>query len=160
MLCNKCGKYPATVHIKQIVNGKQTELYLCPGCAGASNDFGIEDFFPNLFGSIVKKPTGTVKVCESCGMTLPRLSKEGKLGCSRCLETFEDYLAPTLKRLHGSTNHTGKKPFIKETLTKENPIEGLKKELKAAIDAEEYEKAAELRDKIRKLEKEGGGADE
>lgn len=155
MLCNKCGKYPATVHFKQIVNGKMTELYLCQKCAGASNAFGIDEFFPNLFGNITKVPdSGT---CKNCGMTLARLSKNGKLGCEKCLNTFADYLAPTLKRIHGNTVHTGKRPSVH---TADNTIGSLKKELEAAIKSEEYEKAAELRDKIRALEQKGGADNE
>ena len=84
MLCSKCGKRQASVHYKQIVNGKLTELYLCPQCANAMNAFGFDDFLPNLFGKVMKPQTEVPVTCGKCGMTITRLSKEGKLyhGCN------------------------------------------------------------------------------
>ena len=85
--------------------------------------------------------------------------RSGKIGCADCYETFYDKLLPLLERLHGKTNHVGKIPNSFEEIAKEentqNETEKLKAELDEAVKAQNYEKAAELRDRIKELESEG-----
>ena len=33
MMCQNCGKSPATTHVKRTVNGKTAEWHLCAECA-------------------------------------------------------------------------------------------------------------------------------
>ena len=161
MLCNKCGKRQASVHYKQIINGKQTEVYLCPQCANSINAFGFDDFLPNLFGKVIQPQAAPSAACKRCGMTLSQFTRGGKLGCSSCCEAFAEYLAPTLKRLHSGISHTGKRPKKAAIVYKsKNELENLKSELSKAITEERYEQAAQLRDKIRELEGKGGAANE
>ncbi len=157
MLCSKCGKKQATVHYKKIVNGKLTELYLCPDCAGDIQGFGLNDFLPNIFGHVITPKSETV--CKNCGMSLSRLSKGGKLGCSRCYSEFEEYLTPTFKKIHGNVMHTGKSPK-NAVIDKSDGLDELKAKLSEAIKSERYEEAAELRDKIKELQNKGGASDE
>jgi protein arginine kinase activator len=81
----------------------------------------------------------------------------GKLGCADCYKTFYDKLLPSLQRIHGKTRHEGKNPTIirTEVNTVENQMENLENELKTAISEQNFEKAAELRDRINEL-KAGG----
>ena len=162
MQCEECGKKPATVHITKIEAGKKTDMHLCEQCAVQKNplslntNFSVQDLVAGLLKSgnvgpfkvdIVQEPK-----CGVCGLSYSRFKATGKFGCSNCYKVFGDKLNPLFKKLHGNISHTGKLPEkagTKIKLVKE--IEKLKQELNTAINGEEYEKAAELRDKIREL---------
>lgn len=163
MLCQKCKKNEAAVHYKKVINGKQTELYLCPECAEglSSFDFGFDNFLPNLFGHFIKPEVRPAVVCPKCGMPLSEISGKGKIGCGECYCAYEEYLLPTLKRIHGSTKHTGKIPKrFGKGINNNDVIKSLKYQLETAVKNEEYENAAKIRDKIREMEgKEGNTND-
>jgi protein arginine kinase activator len=92
--------------------------------------------------------------CENCGLTYSQFAQGGKLGCSNCYEVFKDKLNPLIRRIHSSERHKGKVPARtggKLRLIKE--IESLKTELGNLVKNEEFEKAAEVRDRIKDLEK-------
>lgn len=165
MLCQNCGKYDATTHVKRIINGEAAEAHLCGDCAralgytdvfgGFSNTFG--DLLGSFFGEVPKSTLTTRAVrCEKCGNTFNDIVNSGKIGCADCYVTFYDKLLPSLQRIHGKTRHEGKKPTIikAEVTNSANPIEELEEQLKIAINEQNFEKAAELRDKINEL-KEG-----
>ncbi len=157
MLCEKCRKNHANTYYKTTVNGKTTEMYLCSECAAKLNGQSYDDIWNlgNLFfeDSFFGKALGlsspkTVKHCPSCGATVQYIADTGKVGCADCYTTFEKELEAAIKRAHGASFHKGaesKKP---------NPIEEKRALLKKAIENEEYEKAAVLRDEIRRLEEE------
>jgi len=160
MLCNVCGKKEATVHLTEIVNDQVTKLNLCEDCAkekGAEMEehFGLSELLAGLtdMGTAVEPETAIAIKCPNCGMTYQNFRKLGRLGCSVCYEAFKKELAPLLKRIHGSDRHVGKVPLkggktIKDTRT----LQDLKMQLEKAIQTEEFEQAAKLRDKIRDLE--------
>ena len=160
MLCSKCGKRQASVHYKQVVNGKLTELYLCPQCANSMNAFGFDDFLPNLFGKVMSSHSQPSITCPKCGMTITKLSKEGKIRCSKCCDIFNEFLTPTLKRIHGNVKHIGKRPKSTPAVNTESGLDSLKSELRKAIAEERYEEAAHIRDKIKALEGKAGASDE
>ena len=86
-------------------------------------------------------------------MSYDEFKKVGKLGCENCYQVYGDKLMPILRRLHGNVQYNGKLPKkIYETVKVSKEIDILKAELENAIKSEEYEKAAEIRDKIRALE--------
>lgn len=166
MLCQNCGKYEATTHVKRIINGEAAEAHLCSGCAKM---LGYEDVFGgfgNIFGSFLGSFLGDTGVgslsartlkCEKCGSTFNDIVESGKIGCAECYKTFYEKLLPSLQRIHGRTRHEGKIPnkiAVKEDNLKEQ-IEKLEEELKTAVEAQNYETAALLRDRIKEL-KEGG----
>jgi protein arginine kinase activator len=164
MLCQECGKKPATLHFTKIVNGEKTEFHICESCArergegipGTSNGFsihsllsGLLDFEPSSFGA---KPPQIR--CETCGLTYTQFSKMGRFGCSNCYKQFGSRLDPILKRVHGNTVHVGKIP--KRTggqIQLKREIEELRRNLHELIDREEFENAAKIRDRIRELER-------
>ncbi len=164
MLCQICQKRPATVHYTQIIDGKKVELYLCEQCASESNKlnimfpFNISNFFSGLVlpeseSHYITSPSSD-NACEICGMSFENFKQEGKLGCENCYEMYRDKLTPILKRLHGSTRHTGKVPGrLSESIKMSKEIEILKRQLDEAIKKEEYEEAAKIRDKIKVIEK-------
>ena len=160
MLCNVCGKKEATVHLTEIVNDQVTKLNLCEECArekGAEMEehFGLSELLAGLtdIGTTVEPETAITTKCPNCGLAYQNFRKIGRLGCSVCYEAFKKELAPLLKRIHGSDRHVGKVPLkggktIKDTRT----LQELKMQLEKAIQTEEFEEAAKLRDKIRDLE--------
>lgn len=162
MLCDICGKKEATVHLTEIINDQMTKLHLCEECAkkkGAEMEehFGLADLLAGL--ADLGTPVETIKEkkfkCPSCGLAYSDFKKIGKLGCGQCYETFKSYLVPLFKRIHGSDAHVGKIPRKKKKLlkTKKVNVEELKRRLKRAIELEEFEEAAKLRDEIKKYEK-------
>ncbi len=162
MKCEKCNQKEATVFFEQNVNGEGKALYLCPDCAAKVKKEGFfEDVFPfegSLFGSLfgLGAPQRTTKRCEGCNTTWAEIRRAGKAMCPTCYRTFREELSPTLRSLHGNVTHNGRTPEKhRGAKQKEAELAALRAELNAAIAAEEYEKAAVLRDRIKAAEKEG-----
>lgn len=170
MLCDECGKNKATVHLTETVNDQITKLNLCEECAkekgsDVEQHFGIADLLAALSDVETSPPaagvsTGVFKTkCGHCGLTYEDFKKMGRLGCSECYTAFKASLAPLLKRIHGSNQHTGKSPSptatkeLKATSQLREELEAAKAELQKAVKREEFEEAAALRDKIKFLEK-------
>ncbi len=175
MYCQNCNERPASVHLTKIINGEKTELYLCEHCAREKGElnFVTEPFsINNLLAGILKsdlypgrkvmKPA--TDNCSNCGMSYSQFGQVGRFGCSECYEKFNSSLSQLMRRIHGSDQHTGKVPQrIGGTLILKREISELRNELQRAVAKEEFEKAAELRDKIYGLQKqlkvEDGGED-
>ncbi|MFH0917552.1 MAG: UvrB/UvrC motif-containing protein [Candidatus Omnitrophota bacterium] len=174
MLCDICGKNPATVHLTEIIDEQMNELHLCEECArhksaAMEQQFGLSDLLAGM--ADFEKPSSgkeeelvTVK-CPSCGLTYADFKKIGRLGCGECFNAFRKYLAPLLKRIHGSNQHIGKNPNKAKISTKpskkKSGLAELKNQLQKAIQQEAFEEAARLRDLIKEMEakKESGNAD-
>lgn len=172
MLCEKCGKNEATVMYKESINGKKSSYALCSECASqmgvfenakkfASDPFeNMNSLFGTLFGLSPYKNHSTVeeKKCGLCGATFRELAADGMVGCPNCYREFSDELSTTIAKIHGSSHHTGSAPSeFAANREKKREIANTEKALKEAIAAEEYEKAAQLRDKLRELKKDNGG---
>jgi len=164
MLCDVCGKNPATVHLTEIIDEQMNELHLCESCArhksaAMEQQFGLSDLLAGM--ADFEKPSSkeeelvTTK-CPSCGLTYADFKKIGRLGCGECYNVFRKYLAPLLKRIHGSNQHIGKnpvKPKVAVKLSKKKTdLSELKNQLQKAIAAEAFEEAARLRDQIKAIE--------
>ena len=160
MLCEACKQTQATVHLTEIVNDQMTELHLCEACANqkgaqVESHFGLSDLLSGLAGfSKTEEPEEvSTKTCPTCGMTYEDFRKVGRLGCAECYTTFKRNLGSLLKRIHGSPIHLGKSParLVKPAKAKTELAE-LKRKLERAIENEEFEEAANLRDQIRRME--------
>ncbi len=166
MLCDDCHRNEACIHFTQISPEGKVDKNLCEECAARyqgfmpsadAGNFTVNDFLKGLFRkapeeSDVQESGG--QVCPNCGMTYKDFAHTGKIGCSVCYDTFRGQLAPLLKRIHGSSTHSGKIPRRSGgVLVVRHEIALLKEQLAEAVQNEAYEKAAELRDKIRALEK-------
>ena len=159
MMCDKCGKNPATTHLKTVINGAVKEDHLCSFCAA---EIGYTSFgsisLPNMLATVFGKTASTAlgasnKRCECCGASFSDIAQTGRMGCSECYSTFKAELLPTLNRLHGKAVHVGNAPKTDDTKIKlSEKIAELKAKLSKAVSCEEFEKAAELRDEIRRLE--------
>lgn len=157
MLCENCKKNVATTYLKQTINGKTTEIFLCDECAAKLGvDSGIKNFGAGL-GSMLPelfRQSGEIAElrCPACGTLYSSISKSGMVGCDRCYSAFASRLNSVIKRMHGSRKHMGKIPasFAKNP---ENKTDTLKRQLRQAIEKEDFETAAKLRDQIRNLER-------
>jgi protein arginine kinase activator len=166
MLCQNCEKRVAKVYFTKVINNKKIEMYLCEQCARGKGQlsftfsidpFNIGEFFSGLLGYQSQTPfTAPIPqdlICERCGMSFNQFQKTGKLGCSNCYEKFKDRLSPLMNRIHGHVQHNGKVPEkLVKSIETSKEIEKMKEQLAKAIQNEEYEKAAELRDKIKVIE--------
>ncbi len=156
--CDKCGK-PATIYLTEIINGEKIEKHLCEECA-ADEGFTIKAGMPisQLLEDFILQTGGDSEeaepTCEVCGMTFSQFRQNGQLGCPNDYDAFEKPLLVLLERAHdGATQHIGKVPHrTGGDQKKQNSILRLRAQLKGAIAAEDYERAAMLRDQIRELE--------
>lgn len=169
MLCEVCKQNDATIHITKIINGVKYEFNVCEKCAKERSDLNFsEEVFPstftfqNILSGIMgyvgnsSQPQKTPEIsCKNCGTTYSEFKQKGLVGCNECYESFKSTLDPVIKRVQGSINHAGKIPRKagKDIIHKKKLLE-LKEDLQKAINAEEYERAAEIRDAIRNLQNE------
>lgn len=168
MICQNCGKNEANIKYTQMINGEKEEMFLCEDCAKKLNinmnfKFGFDDIFSSLFGDqplIRPIEISDGLVCDSCGTRYDEFASNGMLGCENCYKVFSNKLDKVLKRLHGNNRHiedeekprpTTINPKNKEKSI-EDEIEELKEKIEACIKSEDYEQAAIIRDKIKKLE--------
>lgn len=160
MICNKCEKNQATTHIHSMLNGKVNDMWLCPECAaeiGYKNIFSdmtadFSSFLGNFLGDGLPARTSGSR-CKSCGASFTDIARTGKVGCANCYQTFYDELLPSIEKMHGNTKHAGKVPSGAGRIAKTaNQLEKLKRQLLNAIDRQEFEAAAKLRDQIQELE--------
>lgn len=172
MLCNKCKKREATTHVKSVVNGEYEEYMLCSECASALGynnmwgDFSTD--FSSILGSFFSNalPERSVTTrCPVCKSTFHDIQTSSKVGCAKCYEVFYSDLMPSIRRIHSNTTHNGKRPpqiaklnspvnesVQDDNTSKSSKIETLKAQLEEAVKEQNFELAAELRDKIKEME--------
>ncbi len=158
MLCQKCQKNSANVNVIKNVNGTITELHLCSQCAADEKlqfpTFSTDELFSAFFQGFTPRPEAGELRCAGCGLTYRELKKHGKFGCKDCFHSFSGYLESMLKSIHGNAVHTGKLPKqAAASLQKKRELDDLKGKLQKAIEVENFELAAQLRDQIRQMEK-------
>ena len=177
-MCQVCGKRPATVFIKNSINGKTIEKELCAECAQQLRDNGmLEDIFTNgingFFSSIMgmpmaEEPVVRERTCPNCGMTERAIRESYSFGCSECYDTFRDLANEFVYKLGGS-EHRGRTPkggaaavssggyeeTRKKEPTLEERIEELERKKKEAVAREDYETASQIKNKIEKLKGRG-----
>jgi protein arginine kinase activator len=163
MLCDNCGKEPAKVHYKEINDDKAVEFNLCEKCAlekGLQSPKKHGFSVANILAGMAEEVGSSAIRCQGCGLSYAEFREHGRLGCAECYGAFKEQLKPLLRRIHGSNVHMGKSPRSSEGMIERiREIEDLKAALKAAVDKEDFEKAAEIRDRIKQLEdKEARGA--
>lgn len=167
MLCQVCGKKEANFHMTKIINGTKEEKHICDECAktveGGSllndinfnNKFSFQDILSGLIDYMnpsTKTDLPSETSCEVCGTTYRNFREKGLLGCSECYSTFKTTVDPVVRRVQPSLEHRGKIPKTsgRQILLKREILR-LKEELQKAISLEEFEKAAEIRDELRRL---------
>jgi len=167
MLCQDCNKNEATIHLTQIVNNEKVVLNLCKTCAVKRGfhspfeqmPFPLAEIVSGMVGPIKAKADGKMSKekkadleCPNCGLTFSEFGQIGRLGCAECYKAFRVELTTLLRRIHGSAEHRG---HVAETATEGYKTlreeKRLRDELRQAIETEDFEMAAELRDRIKDL---------
>lgn len=158
MLCARCKKNPASVHIKQIVDNQVSESRLCAECAGlevpgpaAPALLGLL----SLLGAAAARERPPAARCGACGLRWTDFKKTGFLGCHACYEAFAEPLKGLLKEMQGSVKHVGKVPAPssapRDAGRRAEEGAALRSRLDDALKREAYEEAARLRDQLRRL---------
>jgi protein arginine kinase activator len=159
MMCCVCKEKQATVHLTQIDSDKVQKVDLCEECAKQKglNDptgFSLADLLMGLGASQELEqatPAGDL-VCPTCGFSQADFKKAGRLGCADCYRTFRDGLETLLKTIHRGTRHIGKVPHaLQQSHDLTEKLRQAQKTLDKAVQAEDYEQAAVLRDEIKRL---------
>lgn len=158
ILCENCKKNPATFHLTNLSPGAKSEHHLCDKCAMEQGMLQApKPSAAEAIDNLLKKgklPAADV-VCDNCGISFYEFRNQGVLGCPKDYDVFAEALRPLLDRAHGSKQHVGKAPRSMANTarrTRQQEIQKLKRQLKEAVGAEDYERAAELRDRIHTLE--------
>lgn len=163
MLCTNCKERPSLMHYVSIINGVKTERYLCAECA---QKMGMPSFSPFSWGDMLIHTMPTVEQahCSQCGMTLAEFKQSGMIGCEHCYTDLRSGIEPILRRVQKGIVHSGRTPIGFEAA--KLPIPGqskihepterekLQEQLREAVEKEEFETAAQLRDQIKSLDSE------
>ncbi|MCA9057435.1 MAG: UvrB/UvrC motif-containing protein [Planctomycetaceae bacterium] len=157
--CRRCSK-PAMLHITEIREGKAVAIHLCESCAREYLDSKSEEEkeptssdLQAKLEELVSSESDESLVCPTCGITFAEFRENGRFGCPQDYTVFAAELAPLLENIHEETTHVGKRPRHNEPGTNEqSELIQLRNRLRDAVEAEDYESAAALRDQIAVLE--------
>lgn len=164
MSCDQCHEREAVIHLTQIVNEQVTTLHLCERCAaekGVESPGGVAKTplgsFLAAMGKGLPEPEPVAQAgesCSRCGASLQDFRESGRLGCPECYRAFEVPLRDLLRRLHGSTHHVGERYAERDGAPGEErqTTAELREQLRLAVETENFELAAELRDRLRVME--------
>jgi len=158
-MCSICKEKPATVFLQKIsADDKVYKLDVCDDCAkakGVDDNFDGFPFADTMLGPSQEIEAGTGGVetrCPKCGFSQADFKKSGRLGCSQCYQTFAEGLGGLLKTMHKGTRHVGKAPeALRDSRDQAERIKVLQKKLARAVEDENFEQAAQLRDEINQL---------
>jgi len=162
MLCQLCKNNEATIKISYMLANNKNEMNLCRECAedkGIDNPFtSLPKIFENFIVEILsQEPIDAVNAddeedhakCSGCGTTWNSFQKTGLLGCEICYQVFKEELNILLRRIHGSNKHIGSRPRSQRSNIAVSELKRIQMELQEAINSENFELAAQLRDLIR-----------
>lgn len=168
MKCQKCEKH-ATFHITDLTGDETLALHLCPDCAKQylkTDDIPMDsdEATPTISGVLssqlkVEQAAEDLKEldskqCPVCGISFYEFRQAGRLGCPHDYDFFADELQPLLINVHGETCHTGKHPQNASTnMAIQIDLIRMRREMKEAIEQEDYEQASRLRDEIKTIER-------
>ena len=155
MKCDICEKREATALITMIVNGKKSMRRLCQQCVRRMQS---GDAYATAMAVLATMEPADAEIsCPVCGMKAADFQRTGRVGCALCYDAFSGVMTPLFTRISAAPQKeeetSSEVPQISE---KDSHIKSLREEMFAAVNAEEYERAAQLRDTIRRLESEGG----
>ena len=158
MLCDVCGERDAVVKVTQVGEQGKTLVQMCERCAAERNIETTVSLSKNPLGEFLldlqkqtsPSPADTAR-CNFCNATLRDFRATGRLGCSRCYTAFEPSLRDLLRRVHGSSRHMGSRYVAPapDLLSRATTLGELRDRLRRAIEQEQFELAAELRDRIK-----------
>ena len=160
--CSQCGDAESVIELTQIEAGEVSKLPLCAKCAAEKGIQTPAMYADTPLGSLLAAlggdpvlPESTaihlIESCPGCGATLDDFRQTGRLGCEQCYTSFAEPLAELVRRLHGSLHHAGKVPAgsAPSALSTDDSLPVLKERLRQAVLAEQFELAAQLRDRLK-----------
>jgi protein arginine kinase activator len=163
--CQVCHEGEAVVRLTQVVGDDVTTLHLCSKCAaerGIETDAAVTQTPLGAFlaamgkgGASIATAVAAGDACPACGATLQDFRTSGRVGCADCWNAFERPLRDLLRRLHGATRHTGapyqaaRSAVLSPAEERSRSREELRAQLRLAVETEQFERAAELRDQLR-----------
>ncbi len=174
MKCDFCYKNEATIHLIKIQGSNIERINICRECARDFSFLNEEDFYNDLTKIFYKSyqpgddgirsgrskkilrnlSYGRNLKCSYCGMDLKTIKRTGKVGCGNCYSEFKDVLFPVIKSIQGSLENKGKIPLnTSRKIRLEKSIRDLRCKLQNEIIIENFEGAAKIRDRIKRLEK-------
>ncbi len=159
MICDMCKLNKAKISVEQVADGVTKNIYLCPAC---SQRLGFGMFSKTIDISITKileandNDDGRKSdQCPVCGLSFREIESKKMMGCPECFSFFKAEIMEILGKKKKNLKYSG---FItdeqsSETFFETHSSEELHEELKKAVETEDYERAAALRDEIKALEK-------
>lgn len=174
MKCDFCNKNEATIYLIKIQGSDVERINICRQCANEISLLNNWNFYNDPVGAFykffqfdgaVKQSSGKKKIfknlssgknlkCSYCGIDLKTIKKTGKVGCSNCYSEFKNILFPVIKSIQGSLENKGKIPMnTSKKIRLEKSIRDLRSRLQNEITVENFEVAAKIRDRIKRLEK-------
>lgn len=162
MTCEQCREREAVVTLTQVVEGEARTVGLCGPCAAekgiqtaaSAEQTPLGGFLSAMWKS--SEPGAPPELappgrCPGCRASFAEFRDVGRLGCAQCYTAFEPALRTLLRRYHGATHHQGRRP-VGGTVTEDAALVAqLREALRQAVEAEQFERAAELRDRLREL---------
>lgn len=168
MKCQNCER-PATFHITELTDDEPRELHLCeehareylsvPEAEAGSEQSVLSALTQPILAEHTKEELSRIdqRSCPVCGITFYEFRHQGRLGCPNDYTCFREELAPLLVNIHGELEHRGKRPrHLEKNLSAVAELIRLRRDMKDAVDKENYELASRLRDQIRTLEQDTG----
>lgn len=159
--CDLCHKHEAVMKVRMLdKDGKSTEIEVCAECASRRGFSEAEQVKLNIAQVLAEMKSGKTAaedqklVCGRCGLTFAQFKRSGRLGCADCYESFRAKLEPLVRRLHNSVQHVGKTASCGRSAARARfNAQRLNSELAQAIEQEDYERAALLRDQLKRAAK-------
>ncbi len=161
MLCERCKKQVATIHLTEIVKNTKTERHLCEDCAreegiALTTPASLQDVLSGMLQAHEDAGREAALACPACGLTYAEFRQGGRLGCPHDYEVFAEPLRDVFEKVHGATEHAGKVPArLGADERDQRDLLQLRRKLQEAVEEERYEEAARLRDQIREREDAG-----
>ena len=173
MLCDECNNNEAQFSVSVFMEGEQTVRHLCPDCMARLNQRMNPANITNLLSSIMAAITGAQQkrtnqeaedasemsiediACPRCGMNFSQYKKTGRLGCAACYNAFREQLQPMLEQIHGRVQHAGRVPLnTADAQRHRTRREELQRAMDQAVEQEDFETAARIRDQLRAMDAE------
>jgi len=156
--CRRCTK-PATLHVTEIREGEAAIVHLCDTCAREYLEPSADNENPTMAADLASKldelmgDSNSPASCPNCGISFSEFRESGRFGCSQDYTEFMTELLPLLENIHEDVEHKGKRPRSTVVGTQEQgQLIQLRNAQRNAIEEEDYETAARLRDEIAGLE--------
>jgi protein arginine kinase activator len=159
--CERCGEKPAEIHYTEYRDGAMHKLQICHECARALGFHATPDAPSETPSALTMLAVNVVAEapeledeslvgvrCPGCSLTVEELRKLSLFGCAQCYATFGSALAPLFKRIHGEARHRGRIPGGERVMPVS--VDALRNHLREAIESENFEDAARLRDELRR----------